>query len=46
MTTILFSGIDHGDENDYEAGVSDSSSFSAHGGMKIGKRHQIQSEEG
>ena len=23
MTRISFSGIDHGDENDYEAGVSD-----------------------
>ena len=26
MTRISFSGIDHGDENDYEAGVSDNGS--------------------
>ena len=33
MTRISFSGIDHGNEYDYEAGVSDNGSCSGHQGM-------------
>ena len=33
MTRISFSGIDHGDENDNETGVSDNGPCSAHQGM-------------
>ena len=54
MTRISFSGIDHGDENIYEAGVSDNSSYSflqgvwrsAKSDIKALFWQLIQSEEG